>query len=292
MRLRAPLEACARGELAPNVALMRLLIEARHPDEVEPAIIAAAEATGVTGSAPLDAALALWRRSPGAWQTVRSILSQADHTARDPGSGEPARWAQVFDRLADISPEAGAALYSLGSPELLDAATASLVDRLREWGLLGVDRTVLDLGCGAGRVTAALAREVHAVVGVDVSGGMLTAARRRCTGLSNVLLSQTSGRNLAALASGAFDLVLAVDTFPYLVLAGGGLAETHLREAHRLLEPQGSLVLFNYSYRGDRVADIEAFQQQAESAGLVPVRLGTLDVQWWDGVTYHARRPD
>ena len=200
--------------------------------------------------------------------------------------------AQVFDRLAEISPEAGAALYSLGSPELLDAATASLVDRLREWGLLGPDCTVLDLGCGAGRVTATLAREVHAVVGVDVSGGMLTAARRRCAGLSNVLLAQTSGRDLAVLASGAFDLALAVDTFPYLILAGGGLTETHLREAHRVLKPQGSLVLFNYSYGGDRVADIDAFQQQAESAGFAPVRLGTCDVQWWDGVTYHVRRPD
>ena len=151
---------------------------------------------------------------------------------------------------------------------------------------------MLDLGCGAGRVTAAIAREVRAVLGIDVSGGMLAAARRRCAGLHNVLLAQTSGRDLAALASGAFDLVLAVDTFPYLVLAGGGLVETHLREAHRVLKPQGSLVLFNYSYCGNRVADMEAFQQQAEGAGFVPVRLGICDVQWWDGVTYHVRRLD
>jgi len=290
-RLLAPLEACARGELAPNVALMRLLIEAGQVGEVELALIAASRSAGVGGSASLDAARTLWRRSPGAWQTVKSILGEADHTARETGSDAPARWAAVFDRLADICPDAGVALYTLGSPELLDAATTSLVDRLREWGLLGRDRTVLDLGCGAGRVTAVLAPEVGAVAGVDVSGGMLAAARRRCAGLGNVLLAQTSGRDLTALASDAFDLVLAVDTFPYLVLAGEDVAEAHVREAHRVLKPGGSLVLFNYSYGGDRTADTETFEQQAGRAGFEPVRLGTSDLAYWDGVTFHVRRP-
>jgi len=289
-RLLKPLQACARGELAPNVALMHLLIEARHPGEVEASLIAAIQETGASGSAPVDAALALWRRSPGAWEIVKSILAQADHRARETGSDGTAKWAAVFDRIAAISPEAGAALYSLGSPLLLEAATASLVDRLREWGLLGLVRTVLDLGCGAGRVTAALAPEVHAVAGIDVSGGMLAAARRRCAGLGNVLLAQTSGRDLSAFASSTFDLVLAVDTFPYLVLAGGGLTQIHLREAHRVLKPHGSLVLFNYSYGGDRMADIEALQRQAADAGFTPDRLGTCDLAWWDGVTYHVRR--
>ncbi|MCL4767269.1 MAG: methyltransferase domain-containing protein [Hyphomicrobiaceae bacterium] len=286
--LRRPLDACARGALAPNVALMRLLIEARYADEIAPAILAASAAAGRPERERLAAMLALWRRSPGAWDTVRSVLGEADHTRRDAGLGSPARWAAVFDRLSELSPEAGVALYSLGSPDLLDAATTSLVDRLREWGLLGGDRTALDLGCGIGRVTAALAGEVGAVVGVDVSGGILAVARRRCAGRPNILLAQTSGRDLAALASGAFDLVLAVDTFPYLVLAGGGLAETCLREAHRVLRPGGSLVLFNYSY-GD---DGEPFGPQAESAGFRPVRLGTRDLAWWDGITYHVRRAD
>ncbi len=280
--------ACARGALPPNVALMRLLIEARHADEIEPAILAAAAAAGRRQRERLAAMLALWRRAPGAWETVRAVLGEADHSRREAGPGGPARWAAVFDRLSELSPEAGVALYSLGSADLLDAATASLVDRLREWRLLGGDRTALDLGCGMGRVTSALAGEVGRVVGVDVSGGMLAVARRRCAGRPNILLAQTSGRDLAALASGAFDLVLAVDTFPYLVLAGGGLAQACLRETHRVLRPGGSLVLFNYAY-GD---DGEPFGPLAEDAGFQPVRLGTHDLAWWDGITYHVRRAD
>lgn len=279
-RLWPTVDACARGELTPNVALMRLLIDARHADEIENALLEASP------SGQVSEALALWRQSRGAWGTVKAILDEADHRP-DTNSADPRRWADVFDRLASISPEAGVALYSLGSPALLAAATASLVERLREWGLLGGRRVVLDIGCGIGRVTAALAGKVRAVVGIDISRRMLTVARRRCVGYRNVLLAETSGHDLAALASGAFDLVLAVDTFPYLVLAGDSFVEAHVREAHRVLKPGGSLVLFNFAY-GE--ADHGAFERLAAAAGFEPVRLGTRDLALWDGVTYHVRR--
>ena len=57
------------------------------------------------------------------------------------------------------------ALYSLGSPEILDRATAEIVARLREWRLLGANIDVLDIGCGIGRIERALAPHVPRLSG-------------------------------------------------------------------------------------------------------------------------------
>jgi SAM-dependent methyltransferase len=62
-------------------------------------------------------------------------------------------------------------------------------------------RTV-DFGCGVGRLTLPLARESVSVLGVDVSPGMLSEAKKNATerGVSNV--------NFAHEVSGRFDLVI------------------------------------------------------------------------------------
>ena len=283
-RLLDPLEACANGDLAPNVALMRLMIDAQSPSEIDELLKA------IDGAGSLGNLKALWSQTANAWETVKFVLDNVNHGSSRSDSRDPEYWADRFDELAESAPEAGIALYSLGSPILLELATVSLVDRLQSWGLLHPSSVVLDLGCGMGRVCEALASRVRAVVGIDVSRRMLALARRRCINCRNVFFVQTSGRDLAAFADASFDLVLAVDTFPYLVLSSPALAATHLSEARRVLKPGGSLVAFNYAYGVDDRTAAEMFCQHAKAAALEPVRLGTRDLAWWDGVTYHVRR--
>jgi ubiquinone/menaquinone biosynthesis C-methylase UbiE len=131
---------------------------------------------------------------------------------------------------------------------LLAAATAEIVGRLSEWELIGPGRVVLDLGCGIGRVAAALSPAVEAVIGLDISANMIAEARRRCAGLANASFEVSSGCDLASIAAASVDLVLAVDVFPYLVRSG--LASTHLRESRRVLKRGGQAVILNYSYQG------------------------------------------
>jgi SAM-dependent methyltransferase len=64
-------------------------------------------------------------------------------------------------------------------------------------------------------------------------------------------LLRSSGRDLALFKDASFDLVYAVDTFPYLVLSGRDLAERHMSDAARVLRPGGTLLVLNYSYLGD-----------------------------------------
>jgi ubiquinone/menaquinone biosynthesis C-methylase UbiE len=83
--------------------------------------------------------------------------------------------------------EVSVALYSLGSVEVLDRATDEIATRLAEWSLLRSGLAVLDIGCGTGRIERALASQVGRITAIDVSPGMLTEARRRCSDLANVV---------------------------------------------------------------------------------------------------------
>jgi ubiquinone/menaquinone biosynthesis C-methylase UbiE len=61
----------------------------------------------------------------------------------------------------------------------VDSNWVELVDRVVELGRLGGGARVLDVGCGTGRVAAALAERGAKVWGVDPSEGMLAVARSR-----------------------------------------------------------------------------------------------------------------
>ena len=296
-RLRAALLRCARGDAPPNVALMQLFAEAAGPSEVEAALACARQALQTADDvspaavARLGEALALERSNTRSFETVKSILGSVDHemTAFSPDQAV-ARWAAVFDRAAQTSPEGSVALYALGNPDLLRAATGEVVAKMRDWGLLGPDRAVLEIGCGIGRFQAALAPEVGHAVEIDISGAMIAAAQERCAGLPNVRLMQSSGKDLSLFPDARFDLVLAADSFPYLVQSGMSLVETHFQEAARVLKPSGHFLILNFSYRGDLDADRADILRLAARAGFLVLRDGTRDLSLWDAVTFHLAK--
>ena len=64
---------------------------------------------------------------------------------------------------------------------------------------------VLEIGCGAGRVTRALAKVFGEIHAVDVSGEMIAEARRALADLSNVHLYRNNGKDLDVLPPLEFD---------------------------------------------------------------------------------------
>jgi ubiquinone/menaquinone biosynthesis C-methylase UbiE len=230
----------------------------------------------------------------GEGNTAQSLVrdtADAVRHERDVGESSEAvveRLASSFDRAAAISPAASVALSSMGDEEKLAAITDEIVGWLQARRVLGSDRDILDIGCGIGRFEQALSGLSRRIVGIDISRQMLTLARNRCAGLNNVEFRLGSGLDLSGQPDNSFDCVLAVDSFPYLVLAG--LAEKHIHEAARVLRPQGNLIILNYSYRDSLRRDLAEIRRLAASCGLSLNAGRRHPFRLWDGKAFHLSR--
>jgi SAM-dependent methyltransferase len=274
----AALAEHAAGRLSAEVALMRLMLSGL-PAHAVPAAVA---------GAPALAALAA-RHAAGLATLERLVRAGAEHRPAASADAALDDARAMFDRLVAVSPEASVAAYSLGDPAVLARATAELLEWLRGLGLLDGRPRVLDFGCGIGRVATAVAAEAEAVLGLDLSPGMVAAARARHSGVPGLSFATCSGRDLAGLPDARFGLVLAVDVFPYLVQGGAALAGGMLAEAARVLRPGGALAILNYSY-GDPAGDAAALAAVAPALGLVLEAARERPLALWDGIAFRLRR--
>jgi SAM-dependent methyltransferase len=120
-------------------------------------------------------------------------------------------------------------------------------------------RSVLDAGCGTGRVAVELARRGIEVIGVDVDAGMLDKARAKAPDLPWVLA------DLARLDLGrTFDVVVMAGNV-MIFLAPGTEAEV-VAAAARHLPPGGALVA-GFSLEPGRL-DLATYDRHAAAAGL------------------------
>jgi 2-polyprenyl-6-hydroxyphenyl methylase/3-demethylubiquinone-9 3-methyltransferase len=130
-------------------------------------------------------------------------------------------------------------------PTILPARASAPADRpprIAKAQLQGL--RVLDLGCGKGRFGRALAEGGAEVIGLDISAGMLAAAR----GMDRV---QASVRRLP-FAGSTFDAALAVEVLEHVETR---LLDGVLAEARRVLRPGGKFLIIDknlYSWNAQR----------------------------------------
>ncbi len=279
------LALCAAGALPPPIAAMRILIHADSPEAVQAQLSQAMTSTTEVGRSRLTEVAELLSAHPQAWRTVRSIVTAVQH---DPHT---APWADSFDTAVRLSPEASVALYCLGDSQLLSAATAEVVGLLALWGVLGRQRNALDIGCGIGRLEQALTSVLGTITGIDVSPGMIEEAQRRCAGLPNVRFERGSGCDLGRIASDSIDVVMMVDTFPYLLLSGESSAAACMREIARVLRSGGDAVILNVSYRGDYDADAADMHRFAAQVGLQVLASAQHPCKSWDAAAFQLVKP-
>jgi SAM-dependent methyltransferase len=105
---------------------------------------------------------------------------------------------------------------------------------------------VLEIGCGAGRLTRAFSKlfgEVHAV---DISGEMVAQARRALADRPNAHVYQNNGCDLTAVPPLEFDFAYSAIVFQHI--PSREIIENYVREVHRLLRPGA---LFKFWVQGD-----------------------------------------
>lgn len=190
---------------------------------------------------------------------MASMSTRWNRTCAPRGDDYDARWRSLADSGQNIHGE------------------ADLVETLLD----GSDgRSVLDAGCGTGRVAIELARRGFAVIGVDADSAMLIAARAKAPELTWI------EADLAAPPESAQPLVdlvlLAGNVMIFLEPGTEGAVLGNL--AGRL--SKGGLLVAGFALQPDRLT-LERYDELAENAGLQLVdRWATWDRQPFDGGDY------
>jgi 2-polyprenyl-3-methyl-5-hydroxy-6-metoxy-1,4-benzoquinol methylase len=115
---------------------------------------------------------------------------------------------------------------------------------------------LLEIGCGAGRMTKHLARLFGEVHSTDVSGEMIRQARVRLRDCRNVFFYETSGVDFAALPNDRFDAVFSAYVFQHV--PDKAVIISNIRDAWRVTSPGGILKLHT---NGAESAEYDALEK-------------------------------
>jgi len=142
-------------------------------------------------------------------------------------------------------------------------------------GIEPVATSVLDAGCGTGRVAIELARRGVSVVGVDVDASMLATARKSAPAL------EWEEHDLASLDLGrTFDAVVMAGNVP--LFTPSGTQGAVVAGCARHVAPAGALIA---GFQLGRGYELEAYDDHCAAAGLVLAER----YAGWDGAPFAAR---
>jgi ubiquinone/menaquinone biosynthesis C-methylase UbiE len=130
-----------------------------------------------------------------------------------------------------------ARVYARGRPDIHPTA----IEKFRAFTKMSFCRA-LDVGCGTGQSTAAVAQIADCVIGVDPSSEML----RNATPHPRVDLVQSLAEALP-FPDRQFDLVVAAQAFHWFDVGA------FMAESNRLLEPAGWLLVYSSWFNGEMV---------------------------------------
>jgi cyclopropane fatty-acyl-phospholipid synthase-like methyltransferase len=149
---------------------------------------------------------------------------------------------------------------------------------------------IIEIGCGAGRVTRALAKVFGEVHAVDVSGEMVNLARHALADYPNAFVYQNNGKDLRILPDHSYDFAFSTIVFQHI--PSREVIYSYVREVHRLLRAGA---LFKFQVQGDTLMNVhpddtwlgkaftdEEAVQMAEACGFEPrYRHGVGDQYFW-----------
>ena len=128
--------------------------------------------------------------------------------------------------------------YQSESAEFFESGTREVDEFLRFAGVsVGAADTVLEIGCGVGRMTQRLADLAGNVIASDVSGEMLARARTNLAKQTNIRFLEVDGSGELARADEAVAAVFSYSTMQHVPTASA--QERYFAESLRVLAPGG-----------------------------------------------------
>jgi len=181
-------------------------------------------------------------------------VTEAGHTPGAPGGGVPMKTADVMRRDWDDRAQKNALFYIEDSQKNWDADAffrsgeedygEFVSPVLAETGFDPAGKTIVELGCGAGRMSRSFAQRFNKVIGIDISAEMLKRGRELLPEAPNIEWLQGNGLDLGNVPSESADFA-----FSYLVMQhmpAKPVVSRYVSEIVRVLRP-GGVFLFQYN---------------------------------------------
>lgn len=153
----------------------------------------------------------------------QSMKGDWDQMARD----NPFYYVVTWDEFSTPTQCDTDAFFKSGKKSVADVFEMMHLQPKRDW-------SVLEIGCGLGRLTRTLSGMFDRVVGVDVSSEMVARARQLTPGLD---VREVNGVNLREFSDQSFDLVFSILVLQHLPSQSTVLS--YISEMSRVLKPGG-----------------------------------------------------
>ncbi len=213
----------------------------------------------------------------------------------------------TWQRLSARESDALMYVASAADDETFERSAGQTLATLERLVGLSPADVVLEIGCGVGRVGAALAPRCARWIGADIASNMLSHAARRLAHLDNVRLIELADVGLREIPSGSVDLVYCTVVFMHLEQWD---RYRYVEEAFRVLRPGGRLYADNLDLGSDvgwqvfqdaaayppmarpayiaMVSTCDELRAYAERAGFSGVEVHQFDEAW---VAVTGRKP-
>jgi len=180
--------------------------------------------------------------------TIKRFSSLQWEPRKSEEKKDRSQYKDVWNEVSKDVDEAKVSVAGYSSEEEFNRSANLKLGVLKDTVGVKNSDTILEIGCGVGRMGPVLAPICKKWIGTDVSENMIEYARNRLNNFNNIELIAVNGWDLAQIPDASVDLVYCTVVFMHL---DEWDRFNYVCEAKRILKPGGRLFIDNYNLLSD-----------------------------------------